>query len=482
MPEYGVTPNGVVIKRLDTIMEELHSDLSEGWGVNTRLNPKSYLNVQLTAFADKIAELWEFGGEIYYSMYPSSAEDISLDNAAQFGGSTREQAAKTYYPIHCQGVDGTVITADTMIRSDTNPSINFIATDPAPISRSSFNKAQVKVLAVAPENVYTVALNGLLYSYTADDGDAEADILSSLAAAITSEEFTAKVDNGLLLIEAKDIQSSNALVLTENLTTESVTSVINFGSEDYGEVVLPNGTITKIVKGVTGFQSCTNLCGYIAGRLRETDVEFRKSYIDKIFVRSSRMLDSIKSAILQNVQGVESVAAYENDTNETDDEGRPPHSIEIVVDGGGNSEIAEQILDQKAGGIITYGSVEVAVPGEEGEDIMIRFNRPTYVYIWFKVDVTMSQTESLPPNYADLIKESIVSQMEEVEAGSKVVTQKFLAQIYDTVSGIDYIDITAFSTSDASESPDEYTERIVTISARERAVTDETRIEVTLDG
>ena len=99
--DYGVTENGLLVKRLDTIINELHDDLSAGWGVNTRLNPKSFLNVQLTAFADKIAELWELGGEIYNSMYPSSAEGLSLDNAAQFGGSTREPAAKTYYPIHC---------------------------------------------------------------------------------------------------------------------------------------------------------------------------------------------------------------------------------------------------------------------------------------------------------------------------------------------------------------------------------------------
>lgn len=43
--DYGVTENGLSIKRLDTIMDELHDDLSAGWGVNTRLNPKSFLNV-----------------------------------------------------------------------------------------------------------------------------------------------------------------------------------------------------------------------------------------------------------------------------------------------------------------------------------------------------------------------------------------------------------------------------------------------------
>lgn len=74
-----------------------------------------------------------------------------------------------------------------------------------------------------------------------------------------------------------------------------MTAIINFASEEVGEVTLPNGAITKIVTAPTGFLSCVNLCGYIAGRLLETDVELRKSYVDKIFNRSSRMTDSIRS-------------------------------------------------------------------------------------------------------------------------------------------------------------------------------------------
>ena len=480
--DYGVTENGLSIKRLDTIMDELHDDLSAGWGVNTRLNPKSFLNVQLTAFADKIAELWELGGEIYNSMYPSSAEGISLDNAAQFGGSTREAAAKTYYPIHCNGVDGTVIPAGTTIRSNTNPAIIFVAAEAKAISRRSFNKVWIKVLAVQTASVYTLALNGVLFSFAAPANASEDVVLSGLAAAIKSEDFTAKVVDGLLLVEAASLQSSNVLILTENLTTDSVTSIINFASEDYGQIVLPDGVITEIVKSVPGFKSCCNLCGYIAGRLRETDVEFRRSYVNKIFARSSRMLDSIKSAILQNVQGVKSVAAFENDSNVVDTDGRPPHSIEIIVDGGAEQEIAAQILAQKAGGIIPYGSVEVDVPGQEGENIPIRFNRPVYVYVWFRVVISISGVEPVPINYVDLIKTAIIEQMKNIEAGQKVVPQKFISRIYAEVPGIDYISILAYSTPDANQHPNDYTEKIVVISARQRAVTDETRIEVVIDG
>jgi len=40
MIEYGLTVKGPNIKRLDVILDELHTELSENWGVNTRLNPK----------------------------------------------------------------------------------------------------------------------------------------------------------------------------------------------------------------------------------------------------------------------------------------------------------------------------------------------------------------------------------------------------------------------------------------------------------
>lgn len=72
MADYGLTPQGPNIKRLDVILEEMHSGLSEKWGVNTRQNPESLLNHLLTNVADAIADLWEFGEAVYFSQYPAN--------------------------------------------------------------------------------------------------------------------------------------------------------------------------------------------------------------------------------------------------------------------------------------------------------------------------------------------------------------------------------------------------------------------------
>lgn len=483
MSEYGLTPNGPNIKRLDVILDEMHTELSKRWGVNTRQNPESFINHLLTDVGDQIAQLWELGEDVYYSQYPSSAEGRSLDNAAQYGGSTRESATKSYYPIHCTGRDGTKLAAGTMISSTMNPTTQLTITDTREITRSAFNKAAIKISSLGTGDVYTVAINGAVYSYAPTDHGA-AEILKGLAAAIRDEDFTVTLDeeNELLRIEAKDITSTNVLVLSENLTTDTVTTIITFGTVDTGDILLPEGVITNIVKADAGLLSVVNLCTYIAGRDEETDTEFRQSYADKIFNRSSMMLESIRSAILNNVQGVTSVAPYENPTHEWDEYGRPPHSIEIVVDGGDSTEIAQQILQKKAGGINTYGDTSVVLAGAYDEDITIRFSRPTTIYTWFRLGITLSKTEAIPPNYVDLLREVVLENMAALEAGADVVPQQFMSELYKACSGISYIDIKLFTTADAGAEPTDYPVRSAVITARQRAYTSEDMIEVDIDG
>ena len=488
MPEYGITETGLRIKRFDTILSEINAFQTEGFGVQVGANTRSFLNTLNTSVADKIAELWELGADIYHNLSPMSAEGAALDNAVQFGGNSREKARSTYYPIHCECTEGITLDEETLIESDTNPAIKFLSAEERTISRSSFNKAKVKVVSTQPGEAYTVALNGTLYSYTCKVQDGPEAILGGLRDLILADEaeaFTASVDgeNVLLVIEAADVESENSMLLTDNLTTESVTAIISFASEEPGEVSLPNGAITKIVTAPTGFLSCTNLCGYVAGRLLETDVELRQSYVDKIFSRSSRMTDSIRSAILANCAGVTAAQVYENRTNETDSEGRPPHSVEAVVDGGSNSDIAEQILATVSAGITTYGSVSVDVPGEDDDMIEVCFNRPTYIYCWFKVTLTISKASLVPANYAELVETAIVDAMSQVENGEDVVPQQqFLPAIYEQVPGISYIDVSIYTTTSASEGqPSSYPLRSVEITNRQRAMTSSTRIEVALD-
>lgn len=482
--EYGLTPQGPNIKRLDVIYDEMNDSLSEKWGVNTKQNPESFLGHLLMVFADKIAELWEFAEDVYHSQYPSSAEGAALDNAAQYGGSTRESAAKSHYPIHCTGTDGTLLSAGTTISSETNPTTHLTNTEDKYITRESFNKVKIKVAYADYGDIYTAAINGDVYSYTSKSDD-PLSILRGLADAIVSEDFIASIDeeNELLVLESIDTASSNVLVLSENLTTETVTSIVVFSTTETGNILIPDGVITNIVKADSGLLEVVNINGYIAGREEQTDVEFRKSYADKIFIRSSRMLESIRSAILSNVQGVRSVAPYENPSHFWDDHGRPPHSVEIVVDGGDSVEIAQQILSEKAGGINTFGNTAVVLKGQYDEDITIRFNRPDIIYVWYRLGIVLSKTQPIPPNYVDLLRAVVLENMERLNAGDDVVPQEFVSYLYKACSGINYIDIMIHGTTEKLKAePEKYTDRSMEITARQKAYTSEEMIEVVIDG
>ncbi len=480
MNEYGVTSTGFVPKRLDIILEEIHSDLSEGFGIDTRLNAQSYLNVLVTNFADKIAELWEVAQDSYDAMYPFSAEDLSLDNVAQFGGVTREEAKPTYYPIHVECVDGTTLPKNTRIKSNTNPAKEFILLNDTTITRNSFNEAKLKVV-VRNSEVYSVAIDGNLYSYTSSKNATVGQILDGIASTIVSDVFSVEIVEETLVLEVLDKQKPCALTLSGNLTTESVTSIVNFASVENGEIILQNETITEIVTAVTGLKSVVNLSGYIAGRERETDVELRRSYVDKIFARSSRMLDSIKSAILLNVQGIISVQTYENDQDETDEYGRPPHSIEIIVEGGDNTQIATIIDDYKSGGIQTFGDIKTIIPGDNGESIEVSFNRPTSIYVWYRIIVTLNGSEAMPSDYVELIKEAVKQYTLDVEIGATIIPKRINVAIYNAVAGDFYtVEVEAVTTDDISVIPSEFSKVAIPLSVRERVVTDSTRIEVVL--
>ena len=355
MAEYGLTPEGVNIKRRDVILKELQDELTDKWGVDVSHNQKSFLNVHLTNLADHLAELWEMGADVYYSQYPLSAEGMYLDGVGQFVGTWREMEEPSYYHILCTGKEGTAIPIDALISTDTNPPVYLVPSKAGALSRDAFNSAVVKVVKL-DGNPLSIILNGDIFTYTPTVEDTDETAIEALAAIITGS-FIAEVDEatGYLKLSHEDSISVNTMTLSENLTTETIGCVITFQTMENGNIYLPEGSVTKISKAISGLISVTNAGTYIAGRLKETDTEYRQSYIDKIFSHSSRMADSIRSSILTNCKGVRSVVVYENPTNLVDAYGRYPHSVEVVCDGGDPDEIAEQILNTKAGGISTYG-------------------------------------------------------------------------------------------------------------------------------
>lgn len=484
MGEYGVTDKGFSVKRLDEILEEIHADLSEKFKFNTRQDSQSFLNVLITTYGGQIAELWETAQASYYAKYPSTAEGVSLDNAVQYGGIRRSPNKYSYYTLHCTGDDGTIVRQGATVATNTAPQMKLSAVSEFEITREKFNRVSVRIAAPVIGEIYSVSINGIQYSYTSQSDD-ELEIIEGLGKIVNPDGYMVTVNesNITLDISCEAVSRSGILVLSDNLTTASVTVLADFATVDYGKLIFPNGTVTVMITNISGFNEVENLIEPTYGRLQETDVELRHSYLAKSAIRSTRMIDSICSQLINNVPNVESATGYENDTDDTDEEGRPPHSVEIIVDGGDEAKIAAIILDKKAAGIQTYGEIAVNVATEYGDSVPINFNRPEYVYVWMKVTLDADKSH-LPTNYANLTIDSIVSDSEKLQAGDNMLSQTFNDGIYSSVGGVTYIDIKCAATTNKEYIPEEseYTKVNVVVTSRQKIVIDDTRIEVVFSG
>jgi hypothetical protein len=479
LPNYGITDKGFVLKRLDTILEEIHTDLTDGWKVDTRLAGTSFLNTLVTTFGNQIANLWETAQDSYYAKYPATATELNLDHAVQYGGIKRAGDKRTSYILHCTGDDGTYVCENAIVATNTTPEIRLFSAEEFQIARERFNKVSV-IVASEDTGVYTVSINGNQYSYSNPQGGKSSAILAGLAAAIKDEGYEVKVEDDVLIINDKTKTRENVLTLTDNLTTSSVTSLANFLTNDYGKITLPYNIVTRMVNNITGFTAVTNLLEPTYGRKRETDIELRQSYIAKSALRSNTMIESIIAELLNNVEDVESASGYENDMDVTDERGLPPHSIEIIVEGGDNTAIAKAIFRRKAGGIQTHGSVVVNVPGEYGDTIPVRFNRPEYLYAWLKVQLEGDEAK-IPVNYSSLTKQSLMEDGAQMTAGTSLLTQLLNEGIYDRVAGLTKIIIYTAYTTDSTVIPgdgDYQRDENIMATSRQKVLIDENRIEV----
>ena len=477
---YGVTDKGFVLKRYDEILEEIQNDVSDVVGFDVSQNPQSLINAALLVpFADKIASLWETAQDEYYAKYPSTASGISLDNACQYGNVYREGNRKSEYIIHVTAVDGTEIPKGSLIASNTNPTVSLQCAATTQITRLKCHAIQIRTVTVR-EGAYQIQLNGKMYAYTSKTTDTAETVLRGLGNALKDVSgYTVTYDSkdeNLTITDSLQTRE-NEVVLSTNLTTVFVTGCVPYLTSDYGEIILPEGSITEVVSNVTGLKSIINAVEPTLGQTQESDAQLRLSYVGKKYNSASAQAEAIESYILSDVENTKAVRVYENATDVEDSEGRPPHSIEVVVDGGNTDEIAKAILQKKSGGIYTFGEIRTSVLGKYGDTISIGFNRPEKVYVWVKVEITQGGV-SVEAEYEEIIK-SIILKTKELTIGDSFLSQSYIQPIYAALPGIKFCDIKV-ATGTETQKTGTYTAGNIDISQRQVIDLSAARIEVSL--
>lgn len=174
----------------------------------------------------------------------------------------------------------------------------------------------------------------------------------------------------------------------EQIKTEGKAKALIQAVEVGKEYNTDAGTIINIVNpaAVRGIKKVYNESPVINGRERETDAEYRERYYKSVDYAGGVNTDAIRAALLQDVQGVYASYVYENDSDIYDTIYElPPHSIEAVVYGGLDEEIAKTIYEKKAGGIQTNGNTKIPVMTSSEQLIDIYFSRPDLIGIYIKI-------------------------------------------------------------------------------------------------
>lgn len=135
--------------------------------------------------------------------------------------------------------------------------------------------------------------------------------------------------------------------------------------------------------------------------------------------------------------GVERYRPYENDTNVTDANGLPAHSISIVVDGDDAAAIAQTITTKKTPGG-TFGTTTIPVADNYGIVHPISFFRPTTVNIF--VEVQIKALQGYTSAIGEEIRVAIADYINAIRIGDPVfITRLFLlANLNGSVDSANY--------------------------------------------
>lgn len=501
MSSFGITSKGFIMRRLDEILSGVCAQTKEEVGVDPSENPHGIFNAIYTIICDKIAYLWECFAAGYQQLFPNTATGTALDNVMSIGGVTRIGQARTKYSLSCTGKEGTLIPAGALVQSSTYPTRQFQASESAKISSENWREIKFRpVDSISGTVEFTFSVTQNSNSGKVGTSATTADIAKTLT--VTSyddaygqilelmQSFEALANLGITVSEQTGDGGKNSITLTSGVASGSfasefcvsvtiveVTSNLAFESVEYGSYPLADKTITKIVSTIDGWESVTNEISPQKGRLAQTDSEARRSYTKRVASRGTGTVAAIVSLLYSDVEGVTFATGYQNDDDEEDSDGRPPHCIEIVVQGGDDEDVADIIWKNKAGGIQTHGTYYAYATDANGTRQYVEFTRVVDTYLLLSVKVTGS--DDLDDDYAARIKTLLLE--ETFTAGEKIQLQSFISKFQENITGLDYVEIYGLLSSTADitgVADDDMLKGVVPVSISQQPVLTETCIRV----
>jgi len=479
--EYGVTKYGFIKKSADQILLDYNKSLeAEFPGIDT--SPDEPGGQLIGVFSKPTMNYWEILEGIYSANYLDSAEGIALDKIGKIVDIPRLGASRSLArAVGLKGDENTVITTSLTIQTQVT-NHQFKAKRSVTITLDSSIVVDVIVSNVQNTAQYYVKINEITKIVTSDS-DATAEEIAQLLVQVINADTSAlgvsaqlpSTPDGSFKIISNDLTQPFTPEFDAKLTVNEFWTPADFNSVEYGSIEAPTGSLTTIVTPVAGLSAVYNFQDATPGRIIESDADYRQ----RIKVEISRLGGGNLEAIVARMYEVEDVThvrGFENRNNAIDSEGRPGHSIEIIVQGGNNQDIADKLWLIKGGGIKTYGNVHLTVVDSNGKTQDSNFSRPEPRYIWVKAILTV--TDLFPGDGILTIGNNILLLGRTFGIADEIIYQKFYCPIY-SVSGVETAVLQLAVTATPSETPS-YVTTNIPMDDRQIGLFDTTRIEVTV--
>lgn len=394
------------------------------------------------SMAEAMAIAYETSEAVWLSRFIESASGMALDAIGEWmDGLQRRHRSQTQVNAVVYGAEGTRLPVGT-IASYQNT--NFTLVDAVTITRGSLVNGTVRVTNNTQAS-YTIRANGVDYKYTKAASDTVNNIAAGLASLINASPFLSATANGAdIIITSLNLVQGYSVSINNGLSWQQIGTAAVFKAVDYGAIAVPVGTLNNPVSAVSGWTGVTNLVIGSTGNERETDYDYRQRLKNSVGSTTGKSTaESIRAALLNNVEGVTLAQVLENDTMEVDENGLYPKSILCIVDGGLEQEVGQVIWEYKGAGIETNGDITITVEDSSGKPRLVRFSRSDTTGVYVKVNVqALESEETIPADIVTLIEDGVRNYFATLGLGDDVITQRILGYVYDNTTGIAKMQIT----------------------------------------
>jgi len=470
----GLTAEGLEIKRLEDIRNDMSARAIATFGPTTNTDPDSALGQLIDVFAQELSLVWELAQQDYDSFDPDQAEGAQLDNLSAIVGVNRLPASFSTGDVVLTGDLGTLIPTGSQVQTATE--VRFETVADVTFAALLLNTGSLTFSDV--DNSVTRTIGSWITDGVVEgvDVDFAGTLLNNGAGVVESIVDASKI----ILAAGFTVSNEGPLAASASLRG----AVASVRGIEAGPLQAFAQEINEIVTPVNGWDTVINPADIDTGQTVENDLDLRVRREESLQITGAAVDNAIR-AQLRQIQGVEQALVISNRSDVTDSDGRPPHSFESIIypnpnDPSFDEQIVTTIFNLQPAGIQAFGSLNFNVTDSQGFAQPVGFSYATEREMFVRAILTTNQ--DYPANGDEQVAAVLLAQGNLLSVGDDVLIWKFTGALdgneelralgFSAIPGIVTVEIRIEEVNPPTNTAN------IPIAFREIAVFDSSRIEV----